>query len=159
MRDETGKTGWSVRGLVAAGAGLLAAVLAAVFLAMEARGVARTAEVWIFAATTLAGHAAGGALAGAALAGLFGRRGAAGWALAALAGALVTLLGGLAGALAENARDLFAGADPAALALRVAGGTLVAPLAIAAAPWLGAVWAGAIAALHLGALAARARAA
>jgi hypothetical protein len=156
--DSEPPAGWSARAIVGLGAAALAAAFAFAFLWGERQGVDLTAGIWAFALGTLAGHAAGGLVLGWALAGLFGRRGVAGWALAAVGGALVTVLGGLIGTAVEVLPAALGGASPASALVRVAAGALITPLAIASAPWLGAVWAGAVAALHLAARAARRRA-
>ena len=149
--------GWTARGLVAIGTAALTGAFAIAFLWGERQGVDLTAGVWAFVAGTLAGHILGGFVLGWSLAGLFGRSGAGGWALAALGGALVTVLGGLIGTAVEVLPAALGGAGLAAALVRVATGALITPLAIASAPWLGAVWLAAVATIHLAARAARRR--
>lgn len=140
--------GWSVRGAVAAGMAALTFAFAFAFL-YEDRAAAPGAEgIWAFVTGTLAFHAAGGAVAGWALAGLFGRRGAAGWALAALGGALASIAGGVLGGAAAGLPALLAGASTVTEAVRIATAAFVTPLAVAAQPWLGGVWLAAVLALH-----------
>lgn len=157
--DTAGAPGWTARGIVALGAAVLAGGFVSAFLAVEGRGVEMTGDLRAFAVGTLLGHVGGGALVGFALAGLFGRRGVAGWGLAVLGGALVTLLGGLLGTAVETVPALLRAGSVVAEMIRVAAGMAVTPLAIVSAPWLGAVWAAGVAAIHLAAGAARARAA
>ena len=155
MTADDDRPGWTARGLVALSAAALTGAFALAFLWGERQGVDLTAGIWAFVAGTLAGHILGGFVLGWALAGLFGRSGAVGWALAALGGVLVTLLGGLIGTAVEVLPAALGGASSASALVRVAAGALITPLAIAAAPWLGAVWIAAVAALHLAARAAR----
>ena len=157
MTADEGRPGWTARSLVAIGTAALTGAFALAFLWGERQGVDLTAGIWAFVAGTLAGHVAGGFLLGWALAGLFGRGGAGGWALAALGGVLVTVLGGLIGTAVEVLPAALGGAGLAAALVRVAAGALITPLAIAAVPWLGAVWIAAVTALHLAARAARRR--
>ncbi len=157
MTADDDRPGWTARTLVALGAAALTGVFALAFLWGEREGVDLTAGIGAFAVGTLAGHAAGGAAAGWALAGLFGRSGAAGWPLAALGGVLVTLAGGLVGSALETLPGFLADGNLAAEVVKLAAGALVTPFAIGSAPWLGGVWAGAVAAIHLAARAARRR--
>ncbi|KPQ17542.1 MAG: hypothetical protein HLUCCA09_01580 [Rhodobacteraceae bacterium HLUCCA09] len=153
--DETEPTGWTARAIVAAGMAGLAALFAFLFLYGDRQAATGASGAWPFVGEVILFHGAGGLVAGAALAGLFGRRGAAGWPLAALGGMLAALLAGLIGGLLSSVPALLSGVSLVTEAIRVGAATVVTPLAVATVPWLGAVWAAAIAALHLLALAAR----
>jgi hypothetical protein len=156
---EDEPAGWTARGVVALGAGLVAACFAVAFLVVEGRGVEMTAGLWAFAGRTAFGHAAGGFVAGWALAGLFGRGGLPGWALSVLGMILVTVLGGVLGTLAETLPGLLRQGGLMAEIIKIGAGAAITPLAIASLPWLGAVWVGGLAAIHLAARAARTAAA
>jgi hypothetical protein len=149
------RTGWTARGLVATGMAALAALFAFLFLFGDRQAAAGHGGVVLFVGEVVVFHALGGLAAGWALAGLFGRRGPVGWPLAALGAALATLLAGLVGGVLSSLPALLSGAGLTAEAIRIGAATVVTPLAVAAAPWLGAVWAAAILALHLVARAAR----
>jgi hypothetical protein len=105
--------------------------------------------IWAFVTGTLVFHALGGAVAGWALAGLFGRAGPVGWPLAALGGALASIAAGVLGGAASGLPALLAGASPVAGAVRLATAAFVTPLAVAAQPLLGAVWLASVLGLHL----------
>ena len=155
--DETEPAGWTARGLVAVGLAALAALFAFLFLFEDRQAAAGAGGgVWLFVGEVILFHALGGLVAGFALAGLFGRRGALGWPLGVLGGGLATLLAGLIGGALSSLPALLSGAPLAAEAIAVGAAMLVAPLAMAATPWLAAVWAAAIVVLHLLARAARA---
>lgn len=97
----------------------------------------------------------GGALAGALMAGLFGRGGIGGWALAALGGVLATLIAGLLGSATGIVPDLLADGWQVADLIPILFGLLVLPLAMAGKPLIALVWLALIVTTHL--LAARAR--
>ncbi|MEM9248309.1 MAG: hypothetical protein AAGB05_06375 [Pseudomonadota bacterium] len=143
------RTGWAPRAIVAVAMAALAVLCVTAFL-YEDRAAAGGAEgLWGFVGSTLVGHALGGAAAGFALAGLFGRPVAVGWALSVVGGLLVALLGGLLGGLFNTIPALLSGASGLEDAIRIGSALLVTPLAIASAPWLGGVWLVAIAGVHL----------
>jgi len=101
-------------------------------------------------------HGLGGAAAGWLAAGLFGRDGIAGWALAVIGGLAVTLLGGLVGgAIFGLLGASGVGAPLVEGAIRVGMGPLNVPLAVAQRPALAAIWIVAVAAAHLWRRAAR----
>ena len=86
-------------------------------------------------------HALGGAIAGYALAGLFGRAGAGGWLVALLGATLATLLGGLLGGGAAALYGVVTGtANFTTEMIRIGLGAVTTPLAIAEGPWLTVVW-------------------
>jgi hypothetical protein len=94
-------------------------------------------RIGVFAAC----HGLGGAVAGALADGLFGRAGAAGWALALLGGVAVTIAGGLlGGAVFGLLGTPGAGAPLVEGAIRVGMGPLTVPLAVAQRPALAAIW-------------------
>jgi hypothetical protein len=141
--------GWSARSVVALGMAALAFGFALAFL-YEDRAAAPDAEgLWGFVTGTLVFHAAGGAIAGWALAGLFGRTGVAGWALSALGGALASLAAGVLGGAMAGLPALLGGGSAVAGAVRLATAGFVTPLAVAAQPWLGGVWLATILGLHV----------
>lgn len=141
--------GWSARSAVALGMAALAFGVAFAFL-YEDRAAAPGAEgIRAFVTGTLVFHAAGGAVAGWALAGLFGRAGAVGWPLAALGGALASLAAGVLGGAAAGLPALLGGGSPVVGAVRIATAAFVTPLAVAAQPWLGAAWLATILGLHV----------
>ncbi|RDC74470.1 hypothetical protein DLJ49_04055 [Rhodovulum sp. 12E13] len=153
--DETEPAGWTARAIVAAGMASVAALFAFLFLYGDRQAATGSTGVWLFVGEVILFHGVGGLVAGAALAGLFGRRGTAGWPLAAFGGVLATLLAGLIGGVLSGVPTLLSGGSPVTEAIRLGAATVVTPLAVAAAPLLGAVWAVAMAALHLLARAAR----
>ena len=153
--DETEPAGRTARAIVAAGMAAVAALFAFLFLYGDRQAATGSTGAWLFVGEVILFHGLGGLVAGAALAGLIGRRGTAGWPLAALGGMLATLLAGAIGGLLSSVPALLSGASLTAEAIRIGAASVVTPLAVAAAPWLGAVWAVAIAALHLLARAAR----
>jgi hypothetical protein len=141
--------GWSARSVVALGMAALAFGFAFAFL-YEDRAAAPGAEgIAAFVTGTLLFHALGGAVAGWALAGLFGRAGAFGWPLAALGGALASIAAGVLGGAASGLPDLLGSGSTVAGAMRIATAAFVTPLAVAAAPWLGAVWLAIVLGLHI----------
>jgi hypothetical protein len=97
----------------------------------------------------------GGALAGALLAGMFGRRGVLGWVLAGLGGILVTLVAGMLGSAVGMLPDLLADGWQMADLIPILFGLLVLPLAMAGKPFVAIVWLALIVATHV--LAGRAR--
>lgn len=146
---EEARPGWTARGAAACTLSALAGVMAFFLLYADREAAAGAEGLWVFVLETLIGHAAGGFLAGWALAGLFGRRGVAGWLLALLGGVLASLLAGLIGGAVAGVIGMAGGADLVAALILVGAGALVTPLAIAGAPWLGAVWLAAIVGLHI----------
>ena len=101
-------------------------------------------------------HGVGGAAAAWLVAGLFGRDGIAGWAVAVLAGLGVTLLGGLVGGAIFGVLGASGvGAPLVEGAIRVGMGPLNVPLAVAQRPSLAAIWIVAVIAAHLWRRAAR----
>ena len=153
--EEDDPAGWTARGFVATGMAVLAALFAFLFLFEDRQAAAGATGVWLFVGEVIVFHGVGGIVAGWALAGLFGRRGAFGWALAAIGAILATLLAGAIGGLVSSLPALLSGSGVSAEAIRIAAAAFVAPFAVAAAPWLGAVWVAAVAALHLLSRAAR----
>ncbi|MEE4120560.1 MAG: hypothetical protein V2I65_16285 [Paracoccaceae bacterium] len=153
--NETEPAGWTARAIVAAGMAALAALFAFLFLYGDRQAATGATGAWLFVGEVILFHGAGGLVAGTVLAGLMGRRGTAGWPLAALGGILATLLAGLIGGLLSSLPALLSGVSLVTEAIRIGAAMLVTPLAVAAVPRLGAVWAVAMAALHLLARAAR----
>ena len=99
--------------------------------------------------------AVGGALVGGLLAGLFGRSGLAGWALAAVGGVAGTVLGCLLGTLLSRVPDLLTGGPRTADLVSLAAGFLLPVLAMAAQPLLAVAWLAVIVLTHVLALRAR----
>lgn len=91
----------------------------------------------------------GGALAGLVLAGMFGRRGVAGWVLALLAGLLAALVAGMFGSAIGQLPDQLVDGFQMAELIPVAFGLLVIPLSFAGQPLLPVVWLVLIFATHL----------
>jgi len=91
----------------------------------------------------------GGALAGAALAGLFGRRGVAGWLLAALAGLVVVAVTGLLGSAVGLLPDLLADGWQMKDLIPIGFGLLVLPLALINNPLVLVIWLVLLAVTHL----------
>jgi len=156
---EDRPAGWTARSLVAVGMPVLASLFAFLLLYEERAGAQGAEGVVRFVVETLAGHALGGLLAGALLAGLFGRHGVIGWPLALLGGVLATLAAGFAGGLVASAPALLGGTTLAGEGVRIVAATFVTPFAIAGTPWLALVWLAAILALHLAVRPLRARSA
>lgn len=155
MAEAEAATGWTARGVAAVALAALACLMAFFFLYADRNAAAGAEGLWAFVTEVLLGHAAGGFVAGWLLAGLFGRRGVPGWGLALLGAVLASLLAGLVGGIIATLPALMSGTSMVSAAIRAGAGALVTPLAIAGAPWLGAVWLAGIAGLHLTARALR----
>ena len=83
-----------------------------------------------------------GAVVGWLLAGMFGRPGPLGWLLAALGGLLVALISGALGSAIGLLPDLLRdGWQTGADLIRIGGGALVAPFALAGQPLVALGWA------------------
>ncbi len=147
--QEDDPAGWTARGLVATGMAVLAALFAFLFLFEDRQAGPGVSRVLLFVGEVAFFHGVGGMIAGWALAGLFGRRGPFGWALAAGGAILATLLAGAISGLISSLPALLSGSAVSTEAIRIGAAALVAPLAVASAPWLAAVWAAAVAALHM----------
>lgn len=155
------------RGILAAGRlrpALVWAATLALFAALFAlqdwtrfRGLpAAPATILARTAFFAACHGLGGAAAAWLAAGLFGRDGIAGWALAVAGGLAVTVLGGLAGGAVFGLLGASGVGTPLVEgAIRVGLGPLNVPFAVAQRPPLAAIWALAIVAAHLWRRAAR----
>lgn len=91
---------------------------------------------------------AGGALAGALAAGLFGRAGLLGWLLALLGGVIAVVLAGLMGSAIGLLPDLLRDGWQTADLIPVLFGLLVVPMAAAGEPLVGAALIGLIALTH-----------
>ncbi len=97
----------------------------------------------------------GGAAAGWLLAGLFGRGGIGGWALAAIGGVLATLAAGMLGSAVGMVPDLIADGWQMSDLIPIGVGLLVIPLSLVGQPLVAAAWVGLIALTHV--MAGRAR--
>ena len=93
--------------------------------------------------------AIGGALAGAALAGLFGRRGIGGWLLSLLGGAIASVVAGLLGSAVGLAPDLLRDGFQTGDLIAVGFGGVLAPIALAESWGHLGVWLGLIALTHI----------
>jgi hypothetical protein len=99
----------------------------------------------------------GGGVAGWLLAGLFGRRGLAGWPLAILGGIVATTVSGLLGSAVAFLPDVLADGWDVVDVIPIVYGLAIVPLTFAARPTLFFVWLALIVATHLWARHARAR--
>jgi hypothetical protein len=97
----------------------------------------------------VAAMALGGALAGALLAGLFGRRGWPGWLLAGLGGVVATTFAGVLGSLFGLLPDIVSDGWQRRDAVAIGSGALVLPFAAVGWPFLLVLWAALIARAHL----------
>ena len=77
--DETEPAGRTARAIVAAGMAAVAALFAFLFLYGDRQAATGSTGAWLFVGEVILFHGLGGLVAGAALAGLIGRRGTAGW--------------------------------------------------------------------------------
>ena len=93
--------------------------------------------------------ALGGAVAGYALSGLFGKSGAPGWALALFAGFLVSTLSGVLGSAFGLAPDLLSDGYQTSDLLAIGAGALVLPLAMVGWPILLPIWLALVATAHV----------
>ncbi|WP_297977620.1 hypothetical protein, partial [uncultured Amaricoccus sp.] len=101
--------------------------------------------------------ALGSAVAGWLLAGLFGRRGAAGWLLALLGAVAATMVAGLLGSALGLLPDLLRDGWQSSDLIPILFGLAVLPLAFVGKPLLLAAWLGLIALTHVWARQARGR--
>jgi len=104
---------------------------------------------WMLIGRYVVAMIAGGAIAGFALMGMFGREGVAGWVLAMSGGFGATLLAGFLGSIAGLLPDRLADGFQAADLFAVAAGGLILPLAIHDWPWLLVLLPSVISATHL----------
>lgn len=155
---ETNASGGSPRLIVAVMMALVGAMFFFVFLAEDIENM--TNLEWADLPTGLVlryivAMGIGGAIAGFLLAGLFGRAGIGGWALAGIGGVLATLLAGLIGSAAGLLPDLLADGWQMADIIPIAFGLLVIPLAMVGKPLIALVWVALLGVTHV--LAGRAR--
>ena len=97
----------------------------------------------------LVAMAIGGAVAGAVIAGLFGRRGGLGWFLAILGALLVTALAGMIGSALALVPDLISDGWVTGDIIPIAFGLVLIPLSLAGRPWLFAIWLALLILTHL----------
>jgi hypothetical protein len=110
---------------------------------------ASTAVPWALVIRYGVAMAIGGALAGAALAGMFGRAGVGGWLLSLLAGAIASIVAGLLGSAVGLAPDLLRDGFQTGDLIAVGFGAFLAPIALIESWGHLAVWVGLIALTHL----------
>jgi hypothetical protein len=110
---------------------------------------ASTAVPWALVIRYGVAMAIGGALAGAALAGMFGRAGVGGWLLSLLAGAIASVVAGLLGSAVGLAPDLLRDGFQTGDMIAVGFGAFLAPIALIESWGHLAVWVGLIALTHL----------
>jgi hypothetical protein len=110
---------------------------------------ASTAVPWALVIRYGVAMAIGGALAGAALAGMFGRAGVGGWLLSLLAGAIASVVAGLLGSAVGLAPDLLRDGFQTGDLIAVGFGAFLAPIALIESWGHLAVWVGLIALTHL----------
>jgi hypothetical protein len=110
---------------------------------------ASTAVPWGLVIRYGVAMAIGGALAGAALAGMFGRAGVGGWLLSLLAGAIASVVAGLLGSAVGLAPDLLRDGFQTGDLIAVGFGAFLAPIALIESWGHLAVWVGLIALTHL----------
>jgi hypothetical protein len=145
-------SGGTVRRIGALMMALVGALIFTVLLVEDVgllpQGVSATLP-WALIAQYALAMAVGGALAGALLSGLFGRRGAGGWLLAALGGIVASIVAGLLGSavglLPSLLRDGFDMGD----LIAVGFGATLAPIALIGNPLRLAVWVALIVLTHL----------
>lgn len=101
------------------------------------------------------GMTLGGALAGVAFSGLFGRSGIGGWVLTLLSGVIAAAVSGLLGSAIGLLPDLSADGLTSGEIFQIVVGLLVLPFAIAEEPWLIAPIAALLVGTHLWCRAAR----
>lgn len=126
---------------------LFAALLAEDVLALDAEQ--RAAVPWLLAARYVLAMAAGGALSGWLLSGLFGRRGVAGWILALLGGTVASLVAGLLGSAVGLLPDLIADGWDMGDLIAIGSGALVLPLSLAGQTLLFLIWLALLLATHV----------
>jgi hypothetical protein len=110
---------------------------------------ASTAVPWSLVLRYGIAMAVGGALAGAALAGMFGRAGIGGWTLSLLGGAIASVVAGLLGSAVGLAPDLLRDGFQTGDLIAVGFGAFLAPIALFESWGHLAVWFGLIALTHL----------
>lgn len=145
-------SGRSPRSVVALTMAICGAMFFSVFLKedMSNMGASEWSDLpWGLILRYVVAMAIGGALAGALLAGLFGRDGILGWALAAIGGVLATLMAGLLGSAAGLVPDLFADGWQTGELIQIFAGLLVIPLSFAGNAWLVPIWLVLLAAAHI----------
>ena len=90
-----------------------------------------------------------GALLGFLVAGVFGRKGVAGWLLAFLGGVVVAIFGGVLGSFFGLVPDILSGGFENGVAVSVASGALLPFFALAGRPFLVALWLGLVVFAHV----------
>jgi hypothetical protein len=131
---------------------LSSALLFIVFLAEDFGGLMATLQAelpWGLVLRYLVAMAAGGALCGALLSGLFGRQGLGGWLLAGLGGIVTATIAGMLGSLLGLLPDLLADGWQTRDLVAVGAGALVLPLAATGWTPLLALWAAVVGGTHI----------
>ncbi|WP_116131119.1 hypothetical protein [Tropicimonas sp. IMCC34043] len=151
MNGRQGRArGAAPRITVALVSALAMAGFAVLFLLQERPEDLSTVDgLWGFVFGRLLFQAIGGAAAGWLLAGLFGRRGIQGLALALIGGVLVTLLAGLIGGVLVGIPGLLRQGFAAPVLIRMGMESLIVPMAGAGRPLVWAAWGGTVILTHL----------
>ncbi len=142
-KTDDERRGDSPRALVAGVMALLGAMFFAVLLGDDVENFTGTEWADLPPALILRYLLAmglGGALAGWLLAGMFGRAGVAGWAVAAIGGVIATCCAGLFGSAVGLLPDLLTDGWQISDLIPILFGLLVLPLSMAARPFLALGW-------------------